>query len=85
MKTIEKILDIEITTNNERERKLVRIINQKIELCDTWLKENSYGDKTERIIYKNIDEINNVFLALYFMNLTEIPTILSKLYDKFNI
>ena len=85
MKTIEKILDIEITTNNERERRLVRIINQKIELCDTWLKENAYGDKTERIIYKNIDEINNVFSALYFMNLTEIPTILNKLYDKFNI
>lgn len=42
MKTIEKILDIEITTNNERERKLVRIINQKIEQCDTWLKENAY-------------------------------------------
>ena len=81
MKTIEKILDVEITTNNERERTLVRIINQKIDICIKWKITNRFKDRTSKILYEEIENINTLYSSLYFMELTDEPSILTNLYD----
>lgn len=81
MKTIKKILDVEITTNNERERNLVRLINQKIDICINWKKTNRFKDRTSKILFEEIETINTLYTSLYFMDLSDEPSILKKLYD----
>lgn len=81
MKTIEKILDVEIITNNEREITLVRIINQKIDMCINWKKTNRFEHRTSKVIYEEIENINTLFSSLYYMGLTSESSILTNLYD----
>lgn len=81
MKKIEKILDVEINTNNEREIHLIRIINLKIDFCVEWLKTNRFGDRTTNIINEDIERINTLYSSLYYMGLTNEPSILTNLYD----
>ena len=81
MKTIEKIIDVEIKTNNERERTLVRLINQKIDICINWKKTNRFEHRTSKVIYEEIEIINILFSSLYYMGLTSESSILTNLYD----
>lgn len=80
-----KILDVEIKTHNEREKHLVNIINNKIEMCREWLQGNTYGDGTQSIVKRNLLECDNLFLALYYMELVEVTTIRPDLEKEFNI
>ena len=81
MKKIEKILDVEITTNNERERNLVRLINIRIEICIKWIQTNRFDDMTNKMVMEEIENINVLYSSLYFMDLTNESSILTNLYD----
>lgn len=80
-----KILNVEVKTHNKREKFLVTIINNKIELCKEWAQENTFGDNTRSVVKRNLLECDSLFLALYYMELVEVTTIKQELEKEFNI
>lgn len=80
-----KILEIEVKTHNKREKHLVNIINSKINRCRDYMQGNTFGDKTQSIVKRNLLETDNLFLALYYMDLVEVTTIRPDLEKEFNI
>lgn len=80
-----KILNVEVKTHNKREINLINIINSKINICREYTKENTFGDNTRSIVKRNLLECDNLFLALYYMDLVPVTTIKQDLEKEFNI
>lgn len=80
-----KILGVEVKTHNKREIHLVAIINSKINICREYMKENTFGDNTQSIVKRNLLECDNLFLALYYMDLVPVTTIKPDLEKEFKI
>ena len=80
-----KILCVEVKTHNEREKHLVNIIISKIERCREYIENNTFGDNTRSIVKRNLLECDNLFLALYYMDLVPYTTIKPDLEKEFNI
>ena len=80
-----KILNVEVKTHNEREDFLVRIINSKINTCREYIEQNTFGDGTKSVVKRNLIECDNLYLALYYMDLVETTTIRWDLEKEFNI
>lgn len=80
-----KILEVEVKTHNKREMQLVSIINSKINICRDYMKENTFEHNTTSIVKRNLLECDNLFLALYYMDLVPVTTIRPDLEKEFNI
>lgn len=80
-----KILNVEVKTHNKREEQLVRIINTSIDTCRNYIENNTFGDRTHRIVKRNLLECDSLFKALYFMNLVLDNSIITELEKEFNI
>ena len=70
MKTM-TILGVTVKTHNKREERLVNIINRDIETVEEYDRENTFKERTERIIRNCVDDINGLLTALYFMHCME--------------
>lgn len=83
---MEKVMLVnkEITVNNEREAKLVRVINQRIEDCCKYFDENTFGDvsKTCRVINSILTEVDVLISALYFMDVIPGNLCVRNVFDK---
>lgn len=80
-----KILGVEVKTHNKREQVLVRIINSNIERCRDYIECNAFGNNTRSAVERILKETDNLFLALYYMELVEVTTIKPDLEKEFNI
>ena len=80
-----KILNVEVKTHNESEKHLVNIINSNLNRCRDYMERNAFGDNTQSIIKRTLLECDNLFSALYYMELVEVTTIRPDLEKEFNI
>ena len=80
-----KILNVEVKTHNKREDKLIAIINSKINSCREYIQGELFGNNTRSIVRRNLIECDNLFLALYFMDLVDVTTIKPDLEKEFKI
>lgn len=80
-----KILNVEVKTHNKREQVLVRIINSNIKRCRDYIQKNAFGDNTRSAVERILKETDNLFLALYYMELVEVTTIKPELEKEFNV
>lgn len=80
-----KILEIEVKTHNKREKHLVNIINSNINRCRDYMECNAFGDNTKSVVKRTLLETDNLFLALYYMDLVEVTTIRPDLEKEFDI
>ena len=80
-----KILNVEVKTHNQREKHLVNIINSNINRCRDYMERNTFEDNTRSIIKRTLLETDNLFLALYYMDLVPVTTIRPDLEKEFNI
>lgn len=80
-----KILGVEVKTHNKREQVLVRIINSNIERCRDYIECNAFGNNTQSAVERILKETDNLFLALYYMELVEVTTIKPDLEKEFKI
>lgn len=80
-----KILNVEVKVHNERERNLVNMINDMIDRSHRYLDGNVFGDETIETVRIVLRECDNLFLALYYMDLVEKPHLFDELREEFGI
>ena len=63
---------------NQREEKLVRMINTELDILVEYNRKRTFGERTINVIRRNVEEINGMLNALFYMGLASDPMVIDE-------